>query len=148
MPQPPVSRHMFNHLFNGCYQDGFVHRIYHDLTKTSHIAINSVPGKLLEGMPKRDRLVDEGAEFSNDEDVEVFWGLVAREQRSALRVVIYMLLALGPSLWFMFQWLFGWGQDRDLQNATVPLMFSAAMLGILGTVVYARDDVREVEQPR
>lgn len=52
---------------------------------------------MLDETPKRDRLVDEEAEFSEDQDVKVFWGPVAREQRSALRVVVYMLLGLGPS---------------------------------------------------
>lgn len=148
MPHAPVSRHMFNHLFNACYSDqGLAHKL-HCAFITPSCIIKSIPGKLLDGMPKRDRLVDEEAEFSEDQDVEVFWGLVAREQRSALRVVIYMLLGLGPSLWFMFQWMFGWGHDGDLQDATVPLMFSATMLGILWAVVYSGDDVREVEQPR
>lgn len=148
MPHAPVSRHMFNHLFNACYSDqGLAHKL-HCAFITPSCIIKSIPGKLLDGMPKRDRLVDEEAEFSEDQDVEVFWGLVAREQRSALRVVIYMLLGLGPSLWFMFQWMFGWGHEGDLQDATVPLMFSATMLGILWAVVYSGDDVREVEQPR
>lgn len=148
MPHAPVSRHMFNHLFNACYSDeGLAHKLHYAFVAPSCI-IKSIPGKLLDGMPKRDRLVDEEAEFGEDQDVEVFWGLVAREQRSALRVAVYMLLGLGPSLWFMFQWMFGWGHDGDLQDATVPLMFSATMLGILWAVVYSGDDVREVEQPR
>lgn len=144
MLQAPVSRHMFNHLFNACYSDeSLPHKLHYAFIAPSCI-IKSIPGKLLDGMPKRDRLVDEEAEFSEDQDVEVFWGLVAREQRSALRVVAYALLGLEPSLWFMFQWLFGWGHSGDLQGATVPLMISAAMLGILGIVVYSGDDVREV----
>lgn len=98
-------------------------------------------------MPKRDRLVDEETEFSEDQDVELFWGLVAREQRSVLRVVVYMLLGLAPSLLFMFQWLFRWGHDGDLQGASVPLTFSATMLGVLLAVVYSGDDVRETERP-
>ncbi|KAK7700365.1 hypothetical protein SLS64_010973 [Diaporthe eres] len=148
MPHAPVSRHMFNHLFNACYSDeGLAHKLHYAFISPSCV-IKTIPGKLLDGMPKRDRLVDEEAEFGEDQDVEVFWGLVAREQRSALRVVVYMLLGLGPSLWFMFQWMFGWGHDGDLQDATVPLMFSATMLGILWAVVYSGDDVREVEQPR
>lgn len=148
MLHAPVSRHMFNHLFNACYSDqGLAHKLHYPLITPSCV-IKSIPGKLLDRMPKRDRLIDGEAEFSEDQDVEVFWGLVAREQRSALRVAIYMLLGLGPSLWFMFQWLFGWGHDGDLQDATVPLMFSATMLGILWAFVYSGDDVREMEQPR
>lgn len=148
MAHAPVSRHMFNHLFNACYGDeGLAHKLHYAFIAPSCI-IKSIPGKLLDGMPKRDRLVDDEAEFGEDQDVEVFWGLVAREQRSALRVAMYMLLGLGPSLWFMFQWLFGWGHDGDLQDATVPLMFSATMLGILWAFVYSGDDVREMEQPR
>ncbi|KAG6358064.1 hypothetical protein INS49_013948 [Diaporthe citri] len=148
MPHAPVSRHMFNHLFNACYSDAGLARRLHFAFIAPSCIIRGIPGKLLDGMPKRDRLVDEQAEFGEDQDVEVFWGLVAREQRSALRVAVYMLLGLGPSLWFMFQWLFGWGHDGDLQDATVPLMFSATMLGILCAVVYSGDEVREVEQPR
>jgi hypothetical protein len=127
---------MFNHLFNACYSDqGVAHKLHHAFIAPSCV-IKPIPGKLLDGMPKRDRLVDEEAEFSEDQVVEVFWGLVAREQRSALRVVIYMLLGFVPSLWFMFQWLFGWGHDGSLQDATVPLMFSATMLGIVWAVVH------------
>lgn len=151
-PQPmtdvPVPRHMFYDLFNVCYSDeGLAHKLQHAFIAPCRIN-KSVPGKLLDKMPKRDRDVNEEAEFSEDQDVEVFWGLVAREQRSASRVAIYMLLGLGPSLWFMFQWLFGWGHDGDLQNATVPLMFTATMLGILWAFVYSGDHVREMEQPR
>ncbi|KAI3392424.1 hypothetical protein diail_5703 [Diaporthe ilicicola] len=128
MTHAPVSRHMFNHLFNACYSsEGLAHKLHSAFVAPSCI-IKTIPGKLLDGMPKRDRLVDEAAEFSEDQDAEVFWGLVAREQRSALRVFVYMLLSLAPSLWFMFQWLFGWGHGGDLQDATVPLMFSATML--------------------
>lgn len=147
MPHAPVSRHMFNHLYNACYSDQCLAHRLHQAFTTPYCIIKTIPGKLLDGMPKRDRLVDEEAEFSEDQDVEVFWGLVAREQRSALRVVIYMLLGLVPSLWFMFQWLFGWGHDGDLQDATVPFMLSASTLGILWAVVFSGDDVRELEQP-
>lgn len=147
MPHAPVSRHMFNHLFHACYrEESLTHKLHYAFVARSCI-IKTIPGKLLDGMPKRDRLVDEEAEFSEDQDVEVFWGLVAREQRSAFRVIVYILLSFTPSLWFMFQWLFGWGHDEDLQDATVPLMFSTTMLGILWAVVYSGSDIRELEQP-
>ncbi|KAL1859658.1 hypothetical protein Daus18300_009523 [Diaporthe australafricana] len=142
-----VPRHIFHHLFNGCYGDeGVAHRLHSAFIGPSCI-IKTISDKLLDKMPKRDRKMNEEAELGEDQDVDVFWALLAREQRSAVRVLFYMLLSLAPSLWFMFQWLFGWDHDGDLQDATVPLMFSATMLGVLWAAVYPGSDERETDQP-
>lgn len=103
--------------------------------------IETLPQDLLENMPKRDREVMAGAQFSK---VEHFWGIVAREQRSALRVVVYMLLSLVPTIWFMFMWLFSWGHERDMQNATVPVTVSIATLSLVWAVVYSGSEVKDM----
>lgn len=79
-----------------------------------------------------------GAQFSR---VEQFWGIMAREQRSALKVVLYMLLSLTPTIWFTFMWLFSWGHEGDLQNATVPVTISIATLSMIWVVVYSGGEV-------
>lgn len=81
-----------------------------------------------------------GAQFL---EVENFWGLTAREQRSALRVVIYMILSLVPTIWFIFAWMFEWGHTSDLQGATIPVTISMTILSMLWAVVYTGSDTRE-----
>lgn len=67
----------------------------------------------------------------------------ARERRSAARVVAYTLLGLAPSLVFMFEWMFGWGHLGDLQNATVPLITTCTIWGMLWAIVYSGSDVKK-----
>lgn len=38
-------------------------------------------------MPKRNRKMSEDAEFGEDQEVDVFWALLPREQRSTSRVL-------------------------------------------------------------
>lgn len=137
MTYTPITKHMFNDLFYACYDKNTIaHRLHSLSSLCDHIVV--LADDLVGHIPKRDRLVVADA---RGDKVEIFWGLVAREQRSALRVSIYMLISLIPSIWFAFAWLFGWGHAGDLQDATVPLTLTVAMLGMLWTVVYSGSDV-------
>ena len=63
-----------------------------------------------------------------------FWGIVAREERAAFRVLIYVLICASPNIvtsWFFFSWLFAWGHDGDLQNAAVPISLSMSLFAML-----------------
>lgn len=134
MIQAPVTRHMFNDYFYSCYdRHNLKHSFVHKFLSSCDV-IDMLPQDLLENMPKRDREVIPGAKFSK---VEHFWGVVAREQRSAVRVVVYMLLSLAPTIWFAFMWLFSWGHEGDLQTATVPVTISIATLSMVWAVVYS-----------
>ncbi|ROW12727.1 hypothetical protein VMCG_00290 [Cytospora schulzeri] len=145
MLQAPITRHMFNDLFYACYDaDSFTHRL-HDLLSSMSMStcdiVEDLPDDLLDYMPKRDRKVLPGAQLR---EVEHFWGIVAREQRSAFRVIVYMLLSLSPTIMFIFDWIFQWGHRGNLQDATVPFTISATILSMVWTVVYSGSDIREV----
>lgn len=92
-------------------------------------------------MPKRNSDVPADAQL---EKVEVFWGLVAREQRSAFRVAVYTLLSPLPSVWFANGWIFGWEYEGDLQDVTAPFVIACTIWGMLWAAVYSGSDTREV----
>lgn len=141
MLETPITSHMFHDLFYACYDDASPIHALHKLWPSEGCDIvESLPDDLLDNMPKRDREVQPGAQLSK---VEHFWGLVARDQRSALRVLLYMLLSLAPTVWFVFAWLFSWGHNGDLQDATVPVTLSIATLSMVWVVVYSGVDMRE-----
>lgn len=144
-PQPmleaPITSHMFNDYFYACYNDAcFAHLVHKLWPLTNCDVIEALPDDLLEGMPKRDRTIQPGAYLAK---VEHFWGLVAREQRSAMRVLLYMLLSMAPTIWFIFAWLFSWGHSGDIQTATVPITISLGALSMVWVVVYSGDDLRK-----
>ncbi|KAJ4388575.1 hypothetical protein N0V93_006033 [Gnomoniopsis smithogilvyi] len=135
-PQPmraaPITRHMFYDLFYACYENkGLAHWVHRC------DPVSGLGEDLLENMPKRDREARADSRFAVK--TEQFWGIVAREQRSALRVSIYLLLGISPTIWFIFMWLFGWGHADDLQNATAPVTISLAALSFLWMVVCPGD---------
>lgn len=138
MMQAPITKHMFHDYFYSCYDShNLKHSFLHRFLSTCDV-IETLPQDLLENMPKRDREVMTSAQCNR---VEHFWGIVAREQRSALRVVVYMFLSLVPTIWFMFMWLFCWGHEGDLQNATVPVTISIATLSMVWAVVYSGGEI-------
>lgn len=76
-----------------------------------------------EKIPKRETPLEEGVLEHED-----FWGLYVVEKLSVLRLVIYSLTFLSPSVYFFFAWLFEWGHGGDLQNASVPIALSLTPL--------------------
>jgi hypothetical protein len=137
----PVTRHMFRHYFYGCYEsDSLWHRLHTCLPLAPKCRIRNPAGEILEFFPKRDRPV---ATASQSEKVEVCYGIAARECRSFFRVVVYLCLIMAPAIWFVFAWLFMWGDRGDLQDATIPMTLVLAMISILWAVVHSGSDVRK-----
>ncbi|KAK7744007.1 hypothetical protein SLS62_010368 [Diatrype stigma] len=95
----------------------------------------NIPEEIMDCMPKRDRCVVEG-DGGPREKMETYWGLVAREKRSFLRVGVYSAALMAPSVAVAFGWLFGWGHAGDLQNATVLAMFCMGLLTIVWGVAF------------
>lgn len=145
-PQPmhvaPISKRIFHDLFHACYTDHSLrHKIHQKMPGSAHCdVVDFLPREMLDNLPKRDREALHDAQLQS---VENIWGLVAREQRSATRVFLYVLLSLVPPLWFFFGWVFELGHVNDLQNAMVPITMSLTVLSTLWTVVYMRDEDKE-----
>lgn len=133
---------MFKDLFYACYDTNSVKHFLHKMWPlTACDFVENLSSDLLENMPKRDREVHPGAQHTK---VEQFWGILAREERSALRVLIYMLLSLVPTIWFIFAWLFSWRHGEDLQGATVPVTISLTTLSMVWVVVYSGPSVKAI----
>ena len=70
---------------------------------------------------------------------EQFYGLYAKEARSASRVAIHMSLCCLPGVIFFFLWLYQWGHSADLQGAAVPVQLSLTLTaGYLGVLYWTR----------
>lgn len=70
---------------------------------------------------------------------EKFYGLYAKEARSALRVAIHMAVCCLPGVIFFFLWLYQWGHGADLQGAAVPVQLSLTLVaGYLGVLYWTR----------
>jgi len=65
-----------------------------------------------------------------------FWGLYAREEISALRVLVYNVVVLTLTLGFFFLWQFVLGNKLDLQNAAVPMSLVIGILALFWMLVY------------
>lgn len=59
-----------------------------------------------------------------------FYGIIARERKSGLRMLIYVFASSIPGVIFLFLWLFQWDHD-SLQDAFGLLMASFTLLGLL-----------------
>ncbi|RYP50615.1 hypothetical protein DL768_003897 [Monosporascus sp. mg162] len=131
----PISKHVFQDLFYACYGgDSFRHRLHARFCDP----LTNLPN-LLQLIPRRCYPVLEECPMG---DLDVFWGIVAREQISFAKCLSYAIISLIPSVWFAFHWMFGWGHDGDLQNAAVPLATSFAMLAILVGAVFAGTEAK------
>ncbi|KAK1850733.1 hypothetical protein CCHR01_06634 [Colletotrichum chrysophilum] len=110
--------------------------IYYHYRKTSAAKIDTwyqpftIDGNLpTDTVPKIPQRLTHFDELSNNR--ETFWGLHAREQVSAMMVLIYALVAFTPSLAFCFVYWFGLGDKQpDMQNATTPLTISLTTFGL------------------
>lgn len=132
---------MFKHYFYGCYEnDAFLHRLHTCIPLVPKCRIRNPAGDILDLFPKRDRPM---ATASQSEKVEVCYGIAAREFRSFFRVLVYLCLIMAPAFWFVFAWLFMWGDRGDLQDATIPMTLMLGMLSILWAVVHSGSDVRK-----
>lgn len=137
----PITKHIFQHYFYGCYDsETRMHRLHASLPLMPACRIRNPASELLDYFPKRDRKV---AASAQSDKVEVCYGLVARECRSFHRVVVYLLLFMAPAFWFIFAWLFQWGNEGDLQDATIPITLMLTSVSVLWAVVYSGSDVRK-----
>lgn len=124
---PPIGRHQFYDRFYACYNPRSIFHFYHVCSD-----FNKSARDLLELFPKCQLKMVE------DSDVqESFWGIVAREQPSIFRLVLYNFACALPCILFFFMWLFSWGYDGDLQNASVPLSVMLAALSVFWSVYFA-----------
>ncbi|KAG8160614.1 hypothetical protein KVR01_008878 [Diaporthe batatas] len=141
---PPISPEHFKHIFYDC--TGYYNRDGSKISQavltqddSSNIFKKSIskvrflfarrgrfPSKTVAKIPQRLSYFDE-----KGDNEEVFWGLLAREERSALRVCMWALIIFSPSIAFSFIYLFG-KMDVDLQNATTLF---AITLTIFGTFI-------------
>ncbi|KKY34665.1 hypothetical protein UCDDA912_g05326 [Diaporthe ampelina] len=132
---------MFRHYFYGCFSSTTLrHRLHAGLPLAPRCRVRNPAAELLDHFPKRDRSV---AAAAQSEKVEVCYGLAARECRSFFRVMVYLCVIMVPAFWFVFAWLFMWGNRGDLQDATVPMTLVLALLSMLWAVVYSGSDVRK-----
>lgn len=128
-PNPPVSPEEFKHRF---YEHSWHRRLSRTTSSRHREGLRRAKKEIVcQLIPKRDSPIDE-----EDDQREVFWGLYAVRIRSALVAFVYSVLFLLPSILFFFAWMFSWGHAGDLQNASVPLMFSASCLAIFWGMVF------------
>lgn len=135
-PDGPISHDEFN-----------FHYYYHDLCPSyfswtrwfaasyfTNTGPSTASRTALDAVPKRKSELKK-----EDGKRELFYGLYAREARSALRVVVYISLCNVPGVVFFFLWLYRWGHGSDLQGAAVLVNFSLSLtLGFLGWLYWTR----------
>jgi hypothetical protein len=119
--EPPISRHEFRDRFYQKVRDELCLSRNHGTTLCSdHDAVERIP-------QKKDSVSDAAQPRSQ------FYGIVAREKKSALAILAYIIASSVPGLIFFFLWVFQWGHD-NLSDASVLLMLSFTLLGILYAV--------------
>lgn len=131
----PIPPEIFKDIFYSCCSPrGLVHPFYF-----SRQPLRNIAEEIMDRLPKRDRPVATSYDMTK---LEEFWGLAAKERRSAFRIVVYLAICVSPALAFMFAWLFGWFRDGDIQSASTPMTIILASLTLLWTVIYdgTRDD--------
>jgi hypothetical protein len=121
-PQPPhgpISKTEFaEHFYTYC--DECCHRWHQEQMR--RWAPSLADAEVIKALPKRKTALE-----MQDGKRAIFWGLIVREKRSDLIVLIYVVLCNIPGLLFFFLWLLYWGHDSDLQNASVPALTSLSI---------------------
>jgi hypothetical protein len=131
-PDPPISPHEFNHWFlHHGWCSVISQKISKRLYKTASYKIGGFENVVVsEKLPKRDIHLEE-----RDSSREIFWGLYIIEKRSTMMLVIYSVIFMMPSFYFLFAWLFQWSHYGDLQNASVPVSLSFGLLGTFWGII-------------
>lgn len=114
--EPPISRHEF------------YDRFYKKVKFEDCIVQRSGPcmeQDAVERIPQKNDLIT----TIGDARLE-FYGIIAREKKSGLRMSGYILLSSTPGIIFFFLWMFQWDHD-SLQDASFLLMASFTLLGLL-----------------
>lgn len=124
---PPIGPHQFYDRFYACYNPRRIFHFYHRCKK-----LNRSNRDLLDQFPKRKTSLIEDSDKH-----EAFWGIVAREQLSVFRILLYHFICVVPCVVFFFMWMFSWGHAGDLQNASVPLSVMLVALSIFWGFILA-----------
>lgn len=114
--EPPISRHEF--------YDRFYRRVESEPCIVTHSDVCR-ECDAVDRIPQKKHLDDLTTNTRPQ-----FWGIIAREKKSGLRMLIYIFVSCIPGLIFFFVWLFGLKND-SLQDGSVLLMTSFTLLGIL-----------------
>ncbi|KAI8652845.1 Cytochrome b5 heme-binding domain-containing protein [Fusarium keratoplasticum] len=114
--EPPISKHEF---YDRSYQ-----RVAHERLMATHGSLYN-DHDAVDRIPQKEGLDDIGTRGRQQ-----FWGIIAREKKSGLRMLIYILVSSLPGLIFLFLWLFVLDQD-GLQDASTLLILSFTLLGVV-----------------
>ena len=114
--EPPISKHEF--------YDRFYQRVAHERLMATHGSLYN-DHDAVDRIPQKEGLDDIGTRGRQQ-----FWGIIAREKKSGLRMLIYILVSSLPGLIFLFLWLFVLDQD-GLQDASTLLILSFTLLGVV-----------------
>lgn len=121
---PPITPHEFKKRYDFCAPQPFHfrhHRKCHCVRLKRQIHSREIISLLPRKLARLDELSDSR---------ELFWGLYARQKIYFWRILVYNVVCISPLIWFFFMWLFRWGHDKDMQNASVPLMVMISLLSI------------------
>lgn len=115
--EPPISRHEFH--------DRFYCKV------TSEDCHFGVPRQSCGDRDAVDRIPQAKKQVSvSDGKRQQFYGIVTREKKSGLMMMLYIFVCSIPGTIFFFLWVFRWGHD-SLQDASILLMLSWTLLGLL-----------------
>lgn len=115
--EPPISRHEFH--------DRFYRKVPGEDCQFG------VPRNICSDRDAVDRIPQINKPVSiSDRKRQQFYGIVAREKKSGLMMMLYILLCSIPGTIFFFLWVFQWGHD-SLQDASILLVLSWTLLGLL-----------------
>lgn len=123
--EPPIPKQTFTDIFYSCRGPRSHVLPFHFACQPLNIAES-----LMNRLPQRVR------EVGTSHEEGEFWGLAAKERRSAFRMLVYLAVCISPTLAFMFAWLFGWFNDGDIQNASTPMIITLASMTLLWAVIY------------
>jgi hypothetical protein len=130
---PPIGRHQFYDRFHVCDKPRPMFHFYHKCR-----SFDKRTRDLLKLFPKcTSTLVEES------DKQEAFWGIVAREQPSVFRLLLYNFTCALPCIVFFFMWLFSWGHSGDLQNASVPLSIMVGSLSVFWSIYFANLEFKQ-----
>ncbi|KAI9687189.1 MAG: hypothetical protein M1820_010505 [Bogoriella megaspora] len=117
---PPISPTQFYHNFYAC-----LHKKSRFCRMHRCKTISEASSEAVLRLPKR-----QSALLLGSDDSETFFGIYAREIPAAYMVMGYNILALTLPTCFFFVWQFALGHPGDLQNASIPLGLTIALLAI------------------
>lgn len=119
--EPPISRHEFYDSFHGK-----VSSCQGILFSESSLECECGFYDAVDRTPQRIKLSNQA---SQEKRYQV-WGIVAREKKSRLRMITYVVLTSIPGYIFFFLWLFAWDHE-SLQDASSLLVLIPSFWAIL-----------------